>query len=90
MSILRVGSTQKFSENWGNIFGGRKSSSAEPKPAGKKKATAKVAKSAKAKKSPKKKVAAAPVPKKSPKKKAAAAKKEKSSARKGKAQKELF
>ena len=47
MSILRVGSTQKFSENWGNIFGGGKAAAAEPKPTGKKKATAKAAKSAK-------------------------------------------
>ena len=50
MSILRVGSTEKFSDNWGNIFGGGKSASAEPKPVGKKKATAKGARSAKGKK----------------------------------------
>jgi hypothetical protein len=37
MSIVRVGSTQKFSENWDNIFGGKKSISAAKKSAGKKK-----------------------------------------------------
>ena len=35
MSIVRVGSTQKFSDNWDNIFGGKKSKSSE-KPAAKK------------------------------------------------------
>ena len=35
MSIVRVGSTQKFSDNWDNIFTGKKSKAAE-KPAAKK------------------------------------------------------
>jgi hypothetical protein len=35
MSIVRVGSTQKFSDNWENIFGGKKAKSPE-KPAAKK------------------------------------------------------
>ena len=37
MSIVRVGSTQKFSENWANIFGGKKSAPTAKKSAGKKK-----------------------------------------------------
>jgi len=37
MSIIRVGSTQKFSDNWENIFSGKKAKPAE-------KATAKKAK----------------------------------------------
>jgi len=42
MSIVRVGSTQKFAENWDNIFGGKKAAPAAKKPAGKtKKTTAK-------------------------------------------------
>ncbi|MCC6492325.1 MAG: hypothetical protein IT424_04830 [Pirellulales bacterium] len=36
MSITRVGSTKKFSDNWDNIFGGGKKSKAAEKPAGKK------------------------------------------------------
>jgi len=36
MSIVRVGSTQKFSDNWENIFGGGKKAKAAEKPAGKK------------------------------------------------------
>jgi hypothetical protein len=39
MSIVRVGSTQKFSENWENIFGGKKSVSAGKKSGEKKKKT---------------------------------------------------
>ena len=35
MSIVRVGSTQKFSDNWDNIFTGKKAKTAE-KPAAKK------------------------------------------------------
>ena len=50
MSIVRIGSTQKFSENWDNIFSGKKAAAAAKKPgAKKKKATAKVAKNAKKK-----------------------------------------
>jgi hypothetical protein len=48
MSIVRVGSTQKFSENWDNIFGGKKAKPA--KAGGKKKGAVKAAKK-KAKKS---------------------------------------
>jgi hypothetical protein len=45
MSIVRVGSTQKFSDNWDNIFGGKKSAPAAKKTgAKKKKASAKAAK----------------------------------------------
>jgi hypothetical protein len=43
MSIVRVGSTQKFSENWDNIFGGKKAKPAA-KAGGKKKPAAKSAK----------------------------------------------
>jgi hypothetical protein len=48
MSIVRIGSTQKFSENWDNIFGGKK---AKPvaKQGAKKKPAAKAAKRAKKK-----------------------------------------
>ncbi len=50
MSIVRIGSTQKFSENWDTIFSRKKAAAGAEKPAGKKKkATAKVAKSAKKK-----------------------------------------
>jgi hypothetical protein len=48
MSIVRVGSTQKFSENWENIFGGKKSAPTAKKSAGKKKKSP--AKAAKARK----------------------------------------
>jgi len=41
MSIVRVGSTQKFSENWNNIFGGKKAKPAEKTGAKKKKTPAK-------------------------------------------------
>jgi hypothetical protein len=50
MSIVRVGSTQKFSDNWDNIFSGKKAAPAKKSGGKKKKATAKVAKSAKNKK----------------------------------------
>ena len=49
MSIVRVGSTQKFSDNWDNIFSGKKSAPAKKSGGKKKKATAKIAKSAKKK-----------------------------------------
>ena len=50
MSIVRVGSTQKFSENWDNIFSHKKSApTAKKSGEKKKKATAKVAKNAKKK-----------------------------------------
>jgi hypothetical protein len=50
MSIVRVGSTQKFSEGWDNIFSGKKSASAAKKSGGKKKAKARAAKAGKGKK----------------------------------------
>jgi hypothetical protein len=52
MSVIRLGSTQKFSENWDNIFGGKKSKSAPTKPvSGKRKAASKkVAKAKRGKK----------------------------------------
>ena len=46
MSVVRVGATKRFSDNWENIFGGGKSSS--------KKTVEKPAKGKAAKKSPKK------------------------------------
>ena len=58
MSIVRVGSTQKFSDNWDNIFTGGKAKPTEKKAAGKKK-----------KAKPAKPEMLAPVTKKSPKKK---------------------
>jgi hypothetical protein len=50
MSIVRVGSTQKFSEGWDNIFAGKKATAAGKRSGGKKKAKAKAAKSGKGKK----------------------------------------
>ncbi|HEX6963011.1 MAG TPA: hypothetical protein VF175_14170 [Lacipirellula sp.] len=50
MSIVRVGSTQKFSEGWDSIFSGKKAKPAAKKPGGKKKAKAKPAKAGKGKK----------------------------------------
>ena len=47
MSIVRVGSTQKFSEGWDSIFGGKKAGAgkkAAAKKSGKKKAAAKAKK----------------------------------------------
>jgi len=41
MSILRVGSTRKFSDNWDSIFSSGKKKSAAKKSTAKKKATAK-------------------------------------------------
>ena len=40
MSIVRIGSTKKFSDNWENIFGGKKAAPAAKKVAGKKKKAA--------------------------------------------------
>jgi hypothetical protein len=37
MSIVRVGSTQKFSQGWDSIFGGKKAGEAEKKSAAKRK-----------------------------------------------------
>jgi hypothetical protein len=37
MSIVRVGSTQKFSDNWDNIFSGKKAAPAAKKLGAKKK-----------------------------------------------------
>ena len=34
MSVVRVGATKRFSDNWENIFGGRKSNTSAKKPAG--------------------------------------------------------
>jgi hypothetical protein len=45
MSIVRVGSTQKFSDNWDNIFSGKKAAPAAKKSGGKK--ASKAAKAAK-------------------------------------------
>ena len=52
MSVIRLGSTQKFSENWDNIFGGGKKAKPAAKAAsGKRKAASKkVAKSKRGKK----------------------------------------
>jgi hypothetical protein len=33
MSVIRLGSTQKFSQNWDNIFGGGKKAKSASKPA---------------------------------------------------------
>jgi hypothetical protein len=44
MSIVRVGSTQKFSENWDNIFSGKKAKPAAKAGGKKKKAPAKAGK----------------------------------------------
>lgn len=38
MSVIRLGSTQKFSENWDNIFGGKKSKAVSKSASGKRKA----------------------------------------------------
>jgi hypothetical protein len=53
MSVIRLGSTQKFSENWDNIFGGGKKSKSAPLKAGngkRKAASKKVAKAKRGKK----------------------------------------
>ena len=51
MSIVRVGSTQKFSDNWDNIFSGKKSAPSSKKSGGKKiKAAEKAGKGGKKKK----------------------------------------
>ena len=51
MSIVRVGSTQKFSDNWDNIFSGKKSApTAKKSGRKKKKAAAKAGKNGKKKK----------------------------------------
>ncbi len=44
MSIVRVGSTQKFSDNWDNIFSGKKAAAAKKSDAKKKKSAAKKSK----------------------------------------------
>jgi hypothetical protein len=49
MSIVRVGSTQKFSDGWESIFSSRKSAPAGKKPGGKKKPSAKAVKAGKKK-----------------------------------------
>jgi hypothetical protein len=49
MSIVRVGSTQKFSEGWDKIFADKKGKSAEKKAGGKKKPKAKASKAGKKK-----------------------------------------
>lgn len=54
MSIVRIGSTKKFAENWDNIFGGGKKAKADSKSAGKKSAKKKSAKKKTAKKAAKK------------------------------------
>ena len=50
MSIVRVGSTQKFSVGWDSIFGGKKGATVPKKSGGKKKAKTKAAKAGKGKK----------------------------------------
>ena len=56
MSILRVGSTGKYADNWDNIFsGGKKKSKAATAKSTKKKSTKKPAKKAPAKKATAKK-----------------------------------
>jgi hypothetical protein len=49
MSIVRIGSTQKFSENWDNIFSGKKAAPAAKKPGAKKKKASAKAKAGKKK-----------------------------------------
>ncbi len=50
MSIVRVGSRQKFSDNWDNIFSGKKAAPAKKLGGKKKKAAAKAGKNGKKKK----------------------------------------
>ena len=50
MSVIRLGSTQKFSDNWDNIFGGGKKSKSEKSANGKRKAGNKKAAKAKRRK----------------------------------------
>jgi len=57
MSVIRVGSTEKYSDNWDNIFGGKKKSASKKKSVAKKstkkttkKATKKTKKSTRKKK----------------------------------------
>jgi len=49
MSIVRVGSNKKFSDNWENIFAGKKAAAAKKPAAKKKKAPAKVGRASKKK-----------------------------------------
>ena len=68
MTILRVGTNEKFADGWGAAFGGGKSAK---KKTAKKKATKKKAAKKTAKKAAKKKVAKKPAKKKAAKKKVA-------------------
>jgi hypothetical protein len=43
MSVVRVGTTKKFADNWENIFGGKKKAAGKSAPKSAKKVTAKLA-----------------------------------------------
>ncbi|MEX2091872.1 MAG: hypothetical protein WD971_04300 [Pirellulales bacterium] len=43
MSVVRVGTTKKFADNWQNIFGGKKKAAGKSAPKSTKKVTAKLA-----------------------------------------------
>ena len=43
MSVIRVGATKKFADNWENIFGGRKKAVGKSAPKSTKKVTSKLA-----------------------------------------------
>jgi hypothetical protein len=43
MSVIRVGTTKKFADNWENIFGGKKKAAGKSAPKSTKKVTSKLA-----------------------------------------------
>jgi hypothetical protein len=43
MSVVRVGTTKKFADNWENIFGGKKKAAGKSAPKSTKKVTSKLA-----------------------------------------------
>ncbi len=43
MSVIRVGATKKFADNWENIFGGKKKAAGKSAPKSTKKVTSKLA-----------------------------------------------
>jgi hypothetical protein len=43
MSVVRVGTTKKFADNWENIFGGKKKAAGKSAPKSNKKVTSKLA-----------------------------------------------
>ena len=43
MSVIRVGATKKFADNWENIFGGKKKATGKSAPKSTKKVTSKLA-----------------------------------------------